>query len=389
MTSTHQEQTGEFVETRWMDEPVSAFVPHPLPDASELELNAADFDLMERANRALGRLDSITTLLPDPDLFLYLYVRKEAVLSSQIEGTQSSLSDLLLFEDQESPGAPISDVREVSNYVRAMYAGLDRLREGDAVSIKLLCELHAELLQQTRGSDKAPGQLRDRLVWIGGTWPGNAAFVPPPPEFIAEALAALMTTLDQSNIPVLIKAALAHVQFETIHPFTDGNGRIGRLLITFILCAEGVLTDPLLYLSLFFKTHRTEYYNRLQRVRTHGDWEGWLGFFLEGVRETSNQAVETARSILQLFADDRKKIATETGRAAGSALRVHEAMQRRPLATISTLAEAVSIANRTVQTALERMEVLGIVSEITGGQRYRVYRYDRYMDILIQGTEPL
>ena len=372
-----------------MSETVRAFRPDPLPAPDALILTAADFDLMERANRALGRLDGITTLLPDPDLFLYLYVRKEALLSSQIEGTQSSLSDLLLFEQNQAPGVPLDDVREVSNYVDAMYLGLERLRAGAPLSVDLLKELHAVLLRGSRGHDKSPGALRDALVWIGGTWPGNAAFVPPPPSDVEAHLDALMAAIQRPGLPVLVKAALAHVQFETIHPFLDGNGRIGRLLITFLLCAEDVLADPILYLSLFFKTHRNEYYDRLQRVRTHGEWEAWLRFFLEGVQATSRQAVDTAREIRALFAQDRQRIEEQAGRAAGSILRVHELMQRHPLLTIPDAAAEINLSKRTVQTSLEWLEENGIVRETTGGQRYRRYVYERYMDILSQGTEPL
>ena len=382
-------RTGTRVPVEWQGETVEAFVPAPLPPVSELALGPDDFDLMERANRALGRLDGITTLLPDPDLFLYLYVRKEAVLSSQIEGTQSSLSDLLLFETEQAPGVPEADVREVSNYVEAMYSGIERIRSGEGLTVAMLADLHRILLAGTRGEQKRPGELRDGLVWIDGTWPGNARFVPPPASAVPGSLADLVEGLATPGVPVLIRAALAHVQFETIHPFNDGNGRIGRLLITFLLCAEEVLTDPILYLSLYFKTHRQEYYDRLQRVRTHGDWEGWLRYFLNGVRETSNAAVETARSVLALFEHDRREIGTQMGRSAGSALRVQEAMQRRPLATIPDLAAVLGLAPRTVQTALEGMERLGILREVTGGQRYRLYHYGRYMEILSRGTEPL
>jgi len=235
---------------------------------------------MEKANRALGRLDGMTLLLPDASLFLYFYVRKEALLSSQIEGTQSSFNDLLLYESDETPGVPLDDVREVSNYVAAMDHGLSRLRGGFPLSLRLIREIHEILLSKGRGSDKGPGEFRRTQNWVGGTRPGTANFVPPPPESLMDCLGALEKFLHNDPVPtpLLIKAALAHVQFETIHPFLDGNGRLGRLLITFLLCAEGALTEPILYLSLYFKTHRSQYYDWLQKVRIDGDWEGWLGF---------------------------------------------------------------------------------------------------------------
>jgi Fic family protein len=275
---------------------------------------------LEQANHALGRLDGLASILPDISLFIYAYVRKEAVLSSQIEGTQSSLSDLLLFENEEAPGAPLADVQEVSKYVAALHHGLKRMREGFPLSLRLIREIHEVLLSQGRGSDKAPGEFRRSQNWIAGTRPGNAAFVPPPPELVMESMGQLELFLhdERQDIPVLIKAGLAHVQFETIHPFLDGNGRLGRLLITFLLCAAGALREPILYLSLFFKTHRQLYYEMLTRVRTTGDWEAWLAFFLEGVTETADQAVIGARRIIAMLDDDRRKI-DGLGRAAASA----------------------------------------------------------------------
>lgn len=311
-------------------EPFQAFVPKPLPPKPPLQFDSNLYDLIERANRSLGRLDGLTTLLPEPSLFLYFYVRKEAVLSSQIEGTQSSFSDLLLYEIEEVPGVPLDDVREVSRYVAALNHGLTRLRENFPLSLRLIREIHQVLLSEGRGSDKTPGEFRRSQNWIGGTRPGNALFVPPPPEEVIYCLGDLEKFWHDfpERTPVLIKAALSHVQFETIHPFLDGNGRLGRLLITLLLCAEGALSEPLLYLSLYLKTHRQLYYDLLQQVRLKGDWETWLNFFLEGVRVTSEQASSTARQILSLFDKDRKQIET-IGRAAGSALRVHRLMQKK------------------------------------------------------------
>ena len=379
--------TGTYRTTSVGGETVRAFVPAPLPPA--LNLGPADYDLMERANRALGRLDGVSTLLPDRELFLYLYVRKEAVLSSQIEGTQSSLSDLLLYEDDQAPGVPMDDVAEVSSYVAALNQGLERLRGGFPLSLRLIREIHGVLLREGRGAEQTPGEFRRSLVWLGGTRPGTARFVPPPPNEVVECLDAFEHFLYEPGTPVLIKAALAHVQFETIHPFLDGNGRVGRLLITFLLCAEEVLAEPLLYLSLYFKTHRDEYYERLQRVRTHGEWEEWLRFFLRGVQQTSKQAVDTARDILDLFGRDRERIRAAAGGKAGSMLRVHEAMQRRPLLTIGEAARRSGVSYPTAQRALDQMARLGMAREVTGGRYGMTYLYRAYMDILERGTEPL
>lgn len=366
-----------------------AFVPPPLPPVPPIALGPL-YPLLDRATQSLGRLDGLTTLLPDTSLFLYLYVRKEALLSSQIEGTQSSLSDLLLYESDEAPGVPLNDVEEVSNYVAAMNHGLARLREGFPLSLRLIKEIHAILLRGGRGAAKEPGEFRRSQNWIGGTRPGNAAFVPPPPERLMECLGALELFLHDTKapLPILVKAALAHVQFETIHPFLDGNGRLGRLLITFLLCAEGVLTEPLLYLSLYFKTHRAAYYDLLQKVRVEGAWEAWLDFFLSGVDETARQAADTAGRILALFKDDRARIAG-LGRAAASALRVHEYLQTRPFLAIPAAAQALGISAPTVTAAIRHLEDLGIVHEATGRQRGRMFIYGRYLEIMSEGTEPL
>jgi Fic family protein len=285
---------GRFVETPVAGEIVRAFVPPPLPPEPQIDVLA----LLERlslAERALGRLDGITMLLPRQELFLYMYVRKEAVLSSQIEGTQSTLSDLLRFETEAQAGQPIDDIREVSNYVDAMMYGLERL-EDLPLSLRLIREMHQRLLQSGRGGTKNPGEFRRSQNWIGGSRPGNALFVPPPPTEMNDCLDALERFMheDGSRLPALIKAGLLHVQFETIHPFLDGNGRIGRLLVTLYLCVNGVLRKPLLYLSLYLKTHRSDYYRLLQEVREHGAWEAWLDFFLTGVADTANQAFEAA-----------------------------------------------------------------------------------------------
>ena len=302
--------TGRFDVTRVGGEEVRAFVPSPLPPEPPLELSGGRQRLLERAILALGRLDSITTLLPDPQLFLYAYIRREAVLSSQIEGTQSSLSDLLLFELEEAPGVPFNDVVEVSNYVAALEHGMARLRDGFPLSNRLLREMHEQLLARGRGSEKQPGEFRRSQNWIGGTRPGNAHFVPPPPSLVDDLMSALERTFHEQagQYPVLITAALAHVQFETIHPFLDGNGRIGRLMMPLFLHDAGVLQQPLLYLSLYFKQHRDQYYRLLDSVRATGDWESWLDFFLEGVVTTATGAVDTAQRLVVLFREDTARV---------------------------------------------------------------------------------
>jgi Fic family protein len=382
--------TGYYHTTRATGEEVRAFVPHPLPPHPPLELTGSRVRLMEQATLALGRLDSISLLLPDPDIFLYAYVRREALLSSQIEGTQSSLAELLLFELNDAPGAPVEDVVEVSNYVKALEHGLNRLREGFPLSNRLIREMHAVLLSRRRGSEKLPGEFRRTQNWIGGTRPGNAHFVPPPPERVNDCMADLERFLHDRNssYPAIVRAALAHVQFETIHPFLDGNGRIGRLLIAFILHHEGVLQRPLLYLSLYFKQHRQEYYRLLDLVRVEGDWEAWLDFFLEGVLHTAQNAVETAQRLVALFEDDAQAI-QHTQRAASTALRVFHALCQRPILTLKQVCERTGLSFPAVSRGMQALLRLGIAREITGHKRRRMFAYDRYLAILNEGTEPL
>lgn len=379
---------GTFIESAVGGEVVRAFMPPPLPPVPPIDLVKL-VDLLDRATAALGRLDGVTTVLPAPPLFIYMYVQKEAVLSSQIEGTQSSLSDLLLFEADELPHAPIDDVEEVSSYVAALNHGLRRLRSDNfPLSLRLIKEIHGVLLRSGRGSTKQPGEFRQSQNWIGGTRPGNATFVPPPPHLVMQCLDQLERFFhaEHQGIPLLIKAALAHVQFETIHPFLDGNGRLGRLLITFLLCEAGALKEPVLYLSLYFKTHRKRYYELLQSVRETGDWESWIIFFLEGVVETATQATDTARQLLELFEKDRRAISA-LGRPAASTLRVHELLQKRPLLSVPATTKELGLSKPTVAKAMEHLEKLGIVREITAKQRRRIYAYVRYLDILNQGTE--
>lgn len=382
--------TGQFVSVATAGESFQAFVPNPLPPEPNMIWDDDLRSFAEHAALALGRLDGISALLPHPGIFLYAYVRKEAVVSSQIEGTQSSLSDLLLHELDAAPGVPIDDVSEVSNYVAALDHGLKRLREGFPLSLRLIKEIHAILMSGVRGGTKDPGEFRSSQNWIGGSRPGNARFVPPPPDRLLECLGALEKFLhnEPTTTSTLVKAALAHVQFETIHPFLDGNGRLGRLLITFLLCAENVLQEPLLYLSLYFKQNRTAYYDHLQTVRQTGDWESWLRFFLTGIRETSEQAVATARRLRTLFTDDAARL-TGLGRAGGNVFRVHQQFQTLPIASVSRMSEALGISINTARSALEQLQKLGIVRELTGGKYGRLYAYDQYLAILNEGTEPL
>ncbi len=379
--------TGRYEITTSTGELVRAFIPNSLPPSPALDMSRLQAPL-ERALLGLGRLDSIATILPDPHLFLYTYIRKEAVLSSQIEGTQSTLSDLLLFELEEVPSTPMDDVVEVSNYVAALEHGLRRLREDFPLSNRLIREIHGILLSRGRGSEKMPGEFRNSQNWIGGTRPGNAHFVPPPPQAVQDCMSDLERFLHSSDAggSALIRAGIAHVQFETIHPFLDGNGRVGRLLITFLLCHEGVLAEPLLYLSLYFKRNRDDYINLLDNVRLNGDWEAWLEFFLEGVRETSESAVETVRRLTILFQQDRDRI-QDIGRAAGSALRVHQSLTQRPVASISSISDDTGLSFPTVSSALSRLTELGVVHEATGRDRNRVFLYDAYISILNEGTE--
>ncbi len=384
-----QGRLGTFVETAAGGETVRAFVPPPLPPNPPLKLDRL-YGLLEQANRALGRLDGVTSILPDTPLFLYMYVRKEALLSSQIEGTQSSLSDLLLYESDEAPGVPLDDVQEVSNYVAAMDYGLERLRNDMPLSNRLIREIHGVLLSEGRGANLQPGEFRRSQNWIGGARPGNAAYVPPPHTMLPDCMGDLEAFIhgEDVGLPVLIKAALVHVQFESIHPFLDGNGRLGRLLITFLLCMEGALKEPILYLSLYFKTHRQYYYELLQRVREKGDWEAWLEFFLEGVKDTSDQAADTAKQILALFEDDREKV-EGLGRPATSALRVHQYLQTKPILSVPVAADALKLSAPTVRKSVNHLIDLGIVRETTGKRRDRLFVYSDYLDILNQGTEPL
>ena len=379
---------GSYEVTSTGGERIRAFVPAPLPPKPALVLDGSLQQALESAVLALGRLDGVSTLLPDRMLFLYTSIRKEAVFSSQIEGTQSSLSDLLLFELEEAPGVPLDDVVEVSNYVAALEHGLRRLGEDFPLSNRLIREIHGVLLSRGRGSDKDPGEFRRSQNWIGGSRPGSAVFVPPPPPAVPDCMAALERFLHarEDRLPVLLRAGLAHVQFETIHPFLDGNGRVGRLLITLLLCSAGMLREPLLYLSLYFKQHRDTYYDLLTRVRSTGDWEAWLAFFLEGVQQTATGAVSAAQRIARVFEEDRARIET-TGRRAGSVLRVHEVLKARPILSLPEVRNRTTLSFPTASSAMELLVEHGIAREITGKRRDRVFVYEQYLSILNEETE--
>ncbi len=367
-----------------------AFIPAHLPPTPAIRLDGELQTLLSDADRALGRLDGSIQTLPNPDLFVLMYVRKEAVLSSQIEGTQSSLQDLLaveadLFGGQHEP----RDVEEVVNYVAAMNHGLARLRDLP-VSIRLIREIHARLLDGVRGTHLTPGELRRSQNWIGpgGCTLAEATFVPPPPEQVPEALGELEKFLhEESSLPLLIRIGLAHAQFETIHPFLDGNGRIGRLLITFLLCEKRVLQKPVLYLSHWFKQHRQTYYDRLQSVRDNGDWEAWLAFFLRGVAMVSEQATETARRILALREQHRTIITDHFGRAAGNGHRVLESLYRRPIVSVKQVREMTRTTSPAANELVRRFVDHRILVEITGFARNRRYRYDDYVRLFTEGTE--
>ncbi len=379
---------GKYVTISTVGEKARAFVPAPLPPRPSIDWTPDLREKFDQALMALARLDSVSFLLPDTSLFLYMYVRKEAVLSSMIEGTQSSLSDLLLYELDQQPGVPLDDVREVSNYVAALNHGLRLLKEGLPLSLRLFRDVHGVLLAKGRGSGQTPGEFRRSQNWIGGTRPGNAAFVPPPADAVLDCMGKLEHFLhDQPEpTPVLLKIALAHVQFETIHPFLDGNGRLGRLLITLLLFEQKVLREPMLYLSLYFKTYRRQYYELLNSVRMTGDWEAWLEFFAEAVIVTATQAVETAQQLLNLSNQDRDRI-NGLGRAAVSILRVHRALMEHPIATSGWLVKKTGITPATVNKVLGHLERLGIARELTDRKRNRLFSYAGYVEIMNRGTE--
>ncbi len=387
--SGDQSRLGAYIRCSIAGEAYQAFLPPALPPQPPVNLLSLQ-GLLSKANQALGKLDAVADILPDSNLLLYYYVRKEAVLSSQIEGTQSSLSDLLLHERGEVPSVPVDDVIEVSSFVAALEHGLKRVREGFPISLRLIREMHAILLSKGRGSNKQPGEFRTSQNWIGGSRPGNAVFVPPPPDRLMDSLDAFekYLHLEERSYASLIDAGLIHVQFETIHPFLDGNGRIGRLLITFFLMMMGDLRQPSLYLSLFFKSNREEYYRRLSAVRTAGDWEGWLDFFLHGVAETSNQVVQTSQAISALFKADQDKSAT-LKRAGITARQAHAQLQKTAISNAINMATALDVSVPTARLALNNLKELGVVKDISGSGKERLYIYTALIDLLEQGAEPI
>ncbi len=380
---------GRFEVTTVGTEQVRAFVPRPLPPEPPLDLSRMQREL-ERASIALGQLDSESRLLPDPELFVYAYVRREAQLSSQIEGTQSSLSDLFELELRGTADSWSDDETEVSNYVAALEHGLRRIHEGFPLSNRLIREMHRLLLRSGRGSGMLPGEFRRSQNWIGGTRPGTAAYVPPPHTEVEQCMAKLEQFIHagEDGISALVRAGLAHAQFESIHPFLDGNGRVGRLLIAFILHNEAVLQRPLLYLSLYLKRNRARYYDLLSQLREQGDWEAWLEFFVIGVRETAEDGVQTARRLSVLFDADRTRI-EQSGRRANSALRAHEVLKRSPVVSIQHVHERTGLSWPTAAAAVQRLTELGVAREITGKSYARLFAYGAYIDILSEGAEPL
>jgi Fic family protein len=359
----------------------SAFVPAPFPP-HDLDL-ASLHELLERATLALGRLVGAAEILPDPDLFVYMYVRREAVLSSQIEGTEASLVDLLEYEAEMDKVERRVDVREITNYIDALRYGLDRVQELP-LSLRLITEIHGRLMTGVRGGEpsRTPGEFRRSQNWIGGPTPQTARFVPPPVEEMQRCLHELESFLhDESELPTLIRVGLAHAHFETIHPFLDGNGRVGRLLITFFLVHEDILGEPILYLSIFFKRHRQEYYDRLQAIREKGDWEGWLAFFLEGVAEVSTEARTTARQIVRLREEERVRIAQALGRRASSGLQLLEHLFRNPVVNVKRVEEVTRLSQPAANALTNAMEEAGVLREMTGKKTYRVFGFDRYLQL--------
>lgn len=383
---------GSYVSRSTAGEAYKSYVPPTLPPQPPIDMERL-YKSLDQAMKALGGIDALAKLLPDISLFLYMYVRKEALMSSQIEGTQSSLSDLLLFENNDPHSVPVDDVddvEEVSNYIAALNHGLARMKKGFPLSTRLIREMHKILLRGGRGANKAPGEFRRSQNWISGIRPGKAKFVPPPPEMVDDLMSDLekFAHQEEQKLPALVKAALIHFQFETVHPFLDGNGRLGRLLITLLLCADGVLVEPILYLSLHFKTHRQLYYDLLQDVRLKGDWERWCEFFLDGVAETATQAANDAKKIIDLLERDRKSI-SQIGKAAKSALKIHEYLLKKPYLSITKVAAELNISIPSTTSTVEKMVGIGVLKEVTGKTRNRIFAYEAYLDILSVGTEPL
>ena len=384
--------TGEYVVTTVDDEEVRAFVPAPLPPDPPLDVDGAMITALDAASRALGRFDGAVRYRPNKGLLIYSYVRKEAVLSSQIEGTQSSLSDLMQHELETAPGTPLDDVAEVSTYVAAVEYAYQQMADPTGLPLcnRLLREAHGILLSTGRGADKHPGEFRNSQNWIDGKRPGTAAFVPPPATDAHQAIADLEKFLHADDeLPPLLRAGLAHVQFETIHPFLDGNGRIGRMLITLLLLDRDVLSTRAFYPSLYFKHHRSDYYELLNRVRTEGAWHEWLLFFLEAMRLTAETALDTTQRLAHMAAHDRGIIEDRAGKAASSTLRVHATLMERPVLNVETSAQLSGLSWPAVNNAMTRLCDMNVAAEVTGQRRNRVFKYSQYLNVLEEGTEPL
>ena len=377
---------GTYITQSVVGESYKAYVPPKLPPEPCVDMVKL-YPYLEQATLALAELNAVSKSIPNAALFIYMHVRKEALLSSQIEGTQSSLSDLMLFEHHQKPEVSLEDVEEVSNYVKAATYGLKKLRGDFPLSLRLIREIHSVLLSGGRGSGKLPGEFRRSQNWIGGTRPGNAMYVPPPVDHLDQCLSDWEKFLHDDSMPILIKAGLAHVQFETIHPFLDGNGRLGRLLIILLLCSNGLLDEPILYLSLYFKQNRQVYYNLLQEVRLHGAWETWLEFFLKGVSGSAKQAIGATNLINDLFDHDLAKI-NNLGRARFSCVKIFEYLKKLPQVTTPLIAKQLNMTTPTARSSLNHMVAYGILEEISGKKRDKIYVYQKYLDILESGTEP-
>lgn len=372
---------GKLLKCSVTSECYEAYIPNNLPPKPEIDIQSVS-SLLEKANQAIGALNGVISTVPDSAIINYMYVRKEALLSSQIEGTQSTLDDLLKYESNQTQGIPVEDASEVSSYVAALNYGINKINEGFPLALRLIREIHAILLANSRGNTKLPGEFRSSQNWIGGTRPGNARFVPCPPDKLLDILSELEKFINtDDNIPTLVKAALIHVQFETIHPFLDGNGRLGRLLITFFLCVKGLLKSPFLYLSLFFKKNRSLYYEYLNNVRYHGDWESWIKFFLEGIIETSNDARETVVQIQKLFSEDEKKLET-LGKAKVSAKTVFAQFEQKPILTVAEIENRIKLSRPTIISSINRLIDLGIISNTSEKKWGQTYAYSKYIELL-------
>ena len=370
-------------------EAYEVFIPNDLPPTPEINLSEIS-SLLDMANRLIGELNGVVDMAADYSLINYMYVRKEALVSSQIEGTQSTLNDLLKYESNNMAGVSIEDAAEASSYVKAINHGLQRIKDGFPLSLRLLREIHKILLQNSRGNLKQPGEFRTSQNWIGGTRPGNAKFVPVAPDQLMETLGKLELFINQNdNLPILVKVALIHVQFETIHPFLDGNGRLGRLLITLFLCDKKILTTPLLYLSLFFKKNREMYYEKLNVVRKNGDWENWINFFLEGIIETARDSKLTIINVQKLFSDNVKKLDL-LKRAKDSALRVFQCFQKKPILSIAEIMVETNLTKPTIKKSLDNLTKLGIINNDSIRKWGQMYTYTGYVNLLNpESTNPL